>query len=141
MTHPWLEHLIPDHIRDFDPYTPSKPDRELKRLYGLDHLHRLNNNENVLGPAPNTCRILQEFSAGTIPIYPNGDSFDLRLALADRFSKTPDQFVVGNGSCEIITSIIKAFCSSGDNIVTADKTFAVYEWVATFSGCEARLVP
>ena len=141
MTHPWLERLIPNHIRDFDPYTPSKPDQELKQLYGLDHLHRLNNNENVLGPAPNACRILHEFSAGTIPIYPNGDSFDLRLALAQLSGKSPDQFLVGNGSCEIITSIIKAFCSPGDNIVTADKTFAVYEWVATFSGCEARLVP
>ena len=48
---------------------------------------------------------------------------------------------MGNGSCEVISSVIKAFCQPGDNIVTADKTFAVYEWVAEFSGIEARLVP
>jgi len=41
----------------------------------------------------------------------------------------------------VIAFVIKAFCESGDNIITADKTFAVYEWVAIFSGFEARLVP
>jgi len=64
----------------------------------------------------------------------------LRQALAIRFGCDADRFLVGNGSCEVITSIIKAFCEPGDNIVTADKTFAVYEWVAEFSGVEARLV-
>ncbi len=29
--------------------------------------------------------------------------------------------------------MIKAFCEQGDNIVTADRTFAVYEWIARFS--------
>ena len=41
----------------------------------------------------------------------------------------------------MIAFVIKAFCQEGDNIITADKTFAVYEWVADFSGFEARLVP
>ena len=41
----------------------------------------------------------------------------------------------------MIAFVIKAFCQEGDNIITADKTFAVYEWVAEFSGYEARLVP
>ena len=53
----------------------------------------------------------------------------------------PDQFLVGNGANEVIAFAIKAFCQEGDNIVTADKTFAVYEWVAEFSGFEARLAP
>ena len=53
----------------------------------------------------------------------------------------PDQFLVGNGANEVIAFAIKAFCRHGDNIITADKTFAVYEWVAQFSGFEARFVP
>ncbi len=48
---------------------------------------------------------------------------------------------MGNGANEVISFVIKAFCEKDDNIVTADKTFAVYEWVAEFSGFEARLVP
>lgn len=136
-----LQHLVPAHIQLFEPYTPSRPDHELMRAYGVDHLHRLNNNENPLGPPPAARKIISEFEPPRASVYPSGDCFDLRGILAARFGKNPDQFLVGNGSCEVIASVIKAFCEQGDNIVTADKTFAVYEWVAEFSGFEARLIP
>lgn len=111
------------------------------RLNGLDHLHRLNNNENTLGPSPAVRELLAEIEAGIVPIYPHGDSQDLREALSEVFGQNRSQFLVGNGSCELISSVVKAFCEPGDNIVTADKTFAVYEWVARFSGFEPRLIP
>ena len=136
-----LDHLVPEHIRLFDPYRPSPPDRELMRLYGLDRLHRLNNNENTLGPAPAVRELLAGIEAGIVPIYPHGDSQDLREALSDVLGKDRSRFLVGNGSCELISSVVKAFCEPGDNIVTADKTFAVYEWVARFSGIQPRLIP
>lgn len=136
-----LAELVPEHIRSFEAYVPSRPDPELMRLYGVDRLHRLNNNENALGPPPAARRIIEDFEAGRSAVYPSGDSYFLRKALAERFGKDPERFLVGNGSCEVIASVIKAFCEKGDNIVTADKTFAVYEWVAEFSGFEARLTP
>jgi histidinol-phosphate aminotransferase len=136
-----LDRLVPGHIRLFEPYYPSLPDRELMRLYRLDHLHRLNNNENALGPPPAVSEMLEKVEAGVFPVYPGGDSRELRQALADKHGKTPEQFLVGNGSCELISSVVKAFCEAGDNIVTADQTFAVYEWVAEFSGLDARLTP
>ncbi len=111
------------------------------RLYGLDHLHRLNNNENTLGPSAAVRELLDGIKAGIMPIYPHGDSQDLREALSEKLGPDRSCFLVGNGSCELISSVVKAFCEPGDNIVTADKTFAVYEWVAEFSGIEARLIP
>ncbi len=136
-----LTHLVPSHIQAFQAYYPSKPDQELMRLYGVDHLHRLNNNENALGPPPEVYSIVEEFPPKAVPVYPNGDCHYLCQKLAEKFGKEGNQFLVGNGSCEVISSVIKAFCEEGDNIVTADKTFAVYEWVAEFSGFEARLIP
>lgn len=136
-----LDALIPDYVRRFQAYIPSKPDHLLMREYGTELLHRLNNNENPLGPPPAAARIIAAFPPDRAAIYPSGDSFDLREALGRRFGISPDRFLVGNGSCEVISSVIKAFCQPGDNIITADKTFAVYEWVAEFSGIEARLVP
>jgi histidinol-phosphate aminotransferase len=111
------------------------------RQYGVDRLLRLNNNENALGPPPAAREALAAFAPDRGAVYPNGDCFFLRQALGRAFGKDPERFLVGNGSCEVITSVIKAFCQAGDAIVTADKTFAVYEWVASFSGVEARLVP
>lgn len=136
-----ISELVPAHVRCFEAYTPSKPDPELMRLFGVDHLHRLNNNENALGPPPAAKRVIESFEPPRSSVYPSGDSYFLRKALAEKFGKDPERFLVGNGSCEVIASVIKAFCEQGDNIVTADKTFAVYEWVAEFSGFQARLIP
>lgn len=136
-----LNALVPDFIKRFEAYIPSKPDPELMRLYGVDHLHRLNNNENPLGPPPAAAEIIKAFPPPRASLYPSGDVFYLRKALAERFGMDPDQFLCGNGANEVIAFAIKAFCQEGDNIITADKTFAVYEWVAEFSGFQAKLIP
>ncbi|EHJ47567.1 histidinol-phosphate aminotransferase [Solidesulfovibrio carbinoliphilus subsp. oakridgensis] len=133
--------LVPAHVREFESYTPSRPDPVLMRQYGVSHLYRLNNNENALGPPPLAREAIAAYAPDRAAIYPNGDAYDLRLALAAKFGKSPDQFLVGNGSCEGIGSVVRAFCALGDAIVTVDRTFAVYEWVARFTGIEARLVP
>ncbi|MHC1700252.1 MAG: histidinol-phosphate transaminase [Humidesulfovibrio sp.] len=138
---PAIAELVPEYIRAFEAYTPSRPDPVLMRQYGVEHLHRLNNNENALGPPPAARAVIEAFEAPRSAIYPSGDCYTLRTVLAERFGKDPERFLVGNGSCEVIASVIKAFCEKGDNIITADKTFAVYEWVAEFSGFEARLIP
>ncbi len=136
-----LEALIPEYVRSFQAYVPSRPDHLLKQEYGTPLLHRLNNNENPLGPPPAAARVIATFPPERAAIYPSGDSYDLRDALGEYFKISADRFLVGNGSCEVISSVIKAFCQPGDNIITADKTFAVYEWVAEFSGIEASLTP
>lgn len=136
-----IDSLQPQYVKCFEPYTPSKPDKELMRLYGCKRLYRLNNNENLLGPPPVSKMVINDFVPDRAAIYPSGDSYYVRQGLAKKFDKKPGQFLVGNGANEVITFVIKAFCEQGDNIITADKTFAVYEWVARFSGIEARLVP
>jgi histidinol-phosphate aminotransferase len=136
-----FERLVPAYVREFEPYIPSKPDQELKKLYGCDRLYRLNNNENPLGPPPGAQEAIRRFPPPGGAIYPSGDSYYLREEIAAFHGLQPDQVLVGNGANEVITFVIKAFCEQGDNIITADKTFAVYEWVATFSGIEARVIP
>lgn len=141
MTNLNLDRLVPPYVREFEPYIPSKPDPELKKLYGCSRLFRLNNNENPLGPPPGAQEVIRRFPPPRGAVYPSGDSYDLRQEIGRLHGVDPDQVVVGNGANEVIAFVVKAFCQPGDNIVTADKTFAVYEWVATFSGIEARLVP
>jgi len=136
-----LERLVPAYIQHFEAYIPSKPDDVLMKLYGCSRLFRLNNNENPLGPPPAARDIIERYPPPRASVYPSGDAYHLRYRLAEGLGLDPDQILVGNGANEVITFVIKAFCQKGDNIITADKTFAVYEWVAEFSGFEARLVP
>ncbi len=138
---PNLDILVPAYVREFEPYIPSKPDAELMKLYGCAKLFRLNNNENPLGPPPAAQEVIRRFPPPKGAVYPSGDSYCLRREIAALHNIDPEQILVGNGANEVISFVIKAFCEKGDNIITADKTFAVYEWVATFSGIEARVIP
>lgn len=141
MMKPNLDILVPAYVREFEPYIPSKPDAELMKLYGCDRLFRLNNNENPLGPPPGAQEVIRRYSPPNGAVYPSGDSYYLRRDIATLQNIDPDQIIVGNGANEVISFVIKSFCEKGDNIITADKTFAVYEWVANFSGIEARIIP
>jgi histidinol-phosphate aminotransferase len=138
---PPLDRLVPRHIQKIEPYIPSRPDDVLRQMFGCSTIYRLNNNENALGPSPEATRAIQAIRPEQAAIYPSGDAWHLRQRLAERFHLPPDSFIVGNGANEVIAFVIKAFCQEGDNIITTDRTFAVYEWVAEFSGYEARLVP
>jgi histidinol-phosphate aminotransferase len=141
MMQPNLDSLVPAYVREFEPYIPSRPDPELMKLYGCKRLFRLNNNENPLGPPPAAQEVIRRFPPPQGAVYPSGDSYYMRLAIGAAHGLDPDQILVGNGANEVIAFVIKAFCEKGDNIITADKTFAVYEWVAVFSGIAARIIP
>ena len=136
-----LGRLVPAHIQNITAYIPSKPDNVLCEMFNCQQIYRLNNNENALGPTPEAKAAIAKFNPLAAAIYPSGDAYHLRNRLAERFGHSPDAFIVGNGANEVIAFVINAFCQAGDNIITADKTFAVYEWVAEFSGFEAKLIP
>ena len=141
MEKPDIDRLVPDYIKRFEAYIPSKPDDVLMKMSGCPRLYRLNNNENPLGPPAGARKVIEAYPPSRASIYPSGDAYHLRNKLSSIYGLDPDQFLVGNGANEVISFVIKAYCQEGDNIITADKTFAVYEWVAMFSGFEARLVP
>jgi len=61
MNLPKLDRLVPSYIKGFEAYIPSKPDPELKKLFGCKQLYRLNNNENPLGPPPGCAGNLTSF--------------------------------------------------------------------------------
>ncbi|WP_328285872.1 histidinol-phosphate transaminase [Maridesulfovibrio frigidus] len=135
-----LHCLVPAFVKNFEPYIPSQPGDVLKKKYNYDVLYRLNNNENPLGPPSAALRAQTDFSPIDSAIYPSGDSYHLRLKLAESCELHPDQFIVTNGANESITLLIKSFCEPGDNIITADQTYGGYEWVARFSGIDTKLV-
>ncbi len=138
---PPLNRLVPPYIQKIEAYIPSKPDDVLKKMYNCPFLYRMNNNENVIGPPEKAIEAIMDFDPARAAIYPSGDGYHLRHRLSEVFGLPSCSFIIGNGANELIAFVIKAFCWKGDNIITSNKTFAVYEWTAEFSGFESRLVP
>ncbi len=113
-------------IAALTPYSPGKPLGELERELGIRQAIKLASNENPWGPSPKALQIL-EAASQTLHRYPDGGAHDLRQAIGERLKLPADQVLVGNGSDEIISLLVRAFLSPGDEAVMADLTFVMYK--------------
>jgi histidinol-phosphate aminotransferase len=102
----------------------------LERELGIRGAVKLASNENPLGPSPKALAALDE-GKETVHLYPDGGAHDLTRALADRWKVSGNHVVVGNGSDEIISLLVKTFVSPGEEAVMADHTFVMYKLAVT----------
>jgi histidinol-phosphate aminotransferase len=128
------------HIADLSPYVPGKPIEELERELGISGTVKLASNENPLGPSPKAMAAMEKAVAG-VHRYPDGASFALRNALAERLGVGDEQLVFGAGSDEILELISKAFLGAGDEVVFAWPSFAMYPIVAKGMAATPVMVP
>ncbi len=117
---------VHSNIESLVPYSPGKPMDELERELGITNAIKLASNENPLGPSPKAQAVLAD-GVATLHRYPDGGAHYLRRALAERWKVSADQVIVGNGSDEVISLLIKAFLAPGQEAVMADHTFVMYK--------------
>ncbi|WP_414661293.1 histidinol-phosphate transaminase [Horticoccus sp. 23ND18S-11] len=123
-------------------YEPGKPIEYVARELGLDPagIIKLASNENPFGPSPLALAAAkQALEHGEL--YPDGGCFALRQKLAAVRGLGADQFVIGNGSNEIIELLGHAFVGAGDEVVMGAPAFVVYKLVTLLFGARAVEVP
>ncbi|MGB9777642.1 MAG: histidinol-phosphate transaminase [Anaerolineae bacterium] len=113
-------------LADIRPYVSGKPIEEVQREYGLTDVIKLASNENPLGPSPRAMRALAE-EVPRLHLYPDGDSYDLRHALARHLGVQPDQVTVGNGADGVIVQTCLAYLDDGDEVIVGQPSFPLYE--------------
>ncbi len=123
-------------------YEPGKPIETLARELGLDPagIIKLASNENPHGPSPKGLAAAQR-ALQDAHLYPDGGYFALRQKLAAKFSLGPDQFVIGDGSNELLELLGHAFLSPGKECVMHQSAFVVYKLVALMFGAKPVEVP
>jgi histidinol-phosphate aminotransferase len=123
-------------------YEPGKPIEYVARELGLDPagIIKLASNENPFGPSPKALAAAQRALVEG-QLYPDGGCFELRRKLAAARELGPDQFVIGNGSNEIIEFLGHAFIDEGDHVVMGAPAFVVYKLVTLLFGAKAIEVP
>ncbi len=127
--------LTPAYIRDIAPYQPGKPIGELQRELGLRKIIKLASNENPLGPSPKAL-VAMEAALPAVALYPDGNGFELKSALAERFAITREEIVLGNGSNDVLELVARAFLGRGTSAVFSQHAFAVYPLVTQAVGAE-----
>lgn len=132
----------PAYIRAIAPYQPGKPISELAREMGLNEadIVKLASNENPLGVSPMAqAAIAREL--GELALYPDGNGFALKTAIAEKLGVALNQIVLGNGSNDVLELAARAFLKTGATAVYAQHAFAVYPLATQAVGAQGIEVP
>ncbi len=134
--------LAPGYIRAIAPYQPGKPIAELARELGLnpDSIIKLASNENPLGASPLALQAAQQALAD-IARYPDGNGFELKRALSQRYNVEPARIVLGNGSNDVLELAARAFLAPGIEAIYSQHAFAVYPLAVQAVGAAGIEVP
>ena len=135
-----MKNFFKDYIQSVKPYEPGKPIKELEREMGLRRVVKLASNENPLGPSGKAMRAARK-AIREMHLYPESKCFYLTQRLAEEFSISTDQILIGNGSNEIIELLARGFLSPGDQVISSEGTFLVYPILSQVCGAEYVTVP
>ena len=119
--------LAPAYVRAIAPYQPGKPVSEVARELGIAEadIVKLASNENPLGCGEKAKKAMLA-ALQDIHIYPDGNGFALKSALAKRFGVAIESVVLGNGSNDLLEYLAMAFLSRETSAVYSQHCFAVY---------------
>lgn len=135
-----MKNLAKRHLLKIKTYRPGKPIEEVKRELGLKEAIKLASNENALSPSPRVISGIRR-SLKDLNRYPDGGCFYLKRELARRFRLRPENFIIGNGSDEIITFAIRTFVKRNEEVIIARPTFLIYGIVAKVEDVDIKYVP
>jgi len=137
---PKIKSIFRKSIEKIKPYKPGKPIEEVKRELGLRKVIKLASNENPLGPSPKAIKAILK-SISDLNRYPDSNCFYLKQKLAKRFGLKEGNFIIGNGSDELIVLVLRALIEPGDEVLIAYPTFLIYEIQAHACGAKVIRVP
>ncbi|HTJ78289.1 MAG TPA: histidinol-phosphate transaminase [Rariglobus sp.] len=137
-----LEALVNPSVLTQPVYEPGKPIEDVARELGLDPatIIKLASNENPFGPSPRA-KAAAVRAMDQSELYPDGGCVALRARLARAYGLDATQFVVGNGSNELIELLGHVFLRPGDEVVMGNPAFAVYKLVTLLFGAKPVEVP
>lgn len=127
-------------LEQITPYVPGKPIEEVERELGLSNVIKMASNENPLGPSPLALEAVKGY-LHKISLYPDGNCYYLKRALAERYNLQEQNIVVGNGADELITLLGAAYLNPGEEIIMAQPSFSEYDFSARLMDAVPVYVP
>jgi histidinol-phosphate aminotransferase len=123
-------------------YVQGRSIEEAQALSGMMHVLKVGSNENVLGASP-AAKVAITAALADAHLYPDRHEDTLLDKLAFRIGGNlqKENFISGNGSCDVLRMIVQTFIEPGKNAVIAAPTFSMYELLVNMFGGEAVFVP
>ncbi|MBM3826358.1 MAG: histidinol-phosphate transaminase [Verrucomicrobia bacterium] len=123
-------------------YEAGRPIEVVAREFGLDpgSVIKLASNENPLGPSPLGLAAGRK-ALEQAHLYPDGGYTLLREKLAAKWRLQPTNFVIGNGSNEVMILLAQSFLRPGEEVVFGSQAFVVYKLATMLFGATPVEVP
>ena len=117
-------------------YEAGKPIELVVREYGVEakDIIKLASNENPYGTSPKVTQKIQNLAQNMF-MYPDDSMYELKEALANKFSVESTNIIIGAGSDQVIDFCIKAKCDENSKMLMSKTTFAMYEIYGKQTGC------
>jgi histidinol-phosphate aminotransferase len=117
--------LVRPAVAGLAPYEPGKPVEEVQRELGLERVVKLASNEGPYGPFPAALEAIARASL-ELNRYPDGGSYRLRNALAQRHGVRIEEITVCAGADAVVGYLSIASLEPGDEVVTGWPSFPSY---------------
>lgn len=113
-------------IRSISPYLPGAQPN-------VSNMIKINTNENAYPPSPKVKLALETFDTDELVRYSSLHHSELKQTLAKQYGLNEDQFVISNGSDEVLAFAMLAFFNSDQAILFPDITYGFYTvWADLF---------
>lgn len=101
---------------------------------------KLSSNENPYPALPSVAAAIADLLSG-INRYPDSSAADLSGAIAARYGVDTSNVVLGSGSVEIVSQLMRATAGPGDEVLFAWRSFEAYPMLVRAAGAESVHVP
>lgn len=123
-------------IRGMKAYQPGEQPQ------GKAHVIKLNTNENPYPPSPRVFTAIHEHLTGdALRKYPDPQGWTFRKAASKLFGVEPEMIVIGNGSDEILSMLVRAIVPEGGVVVAPTPSYLLYQTLANIQGARLQEIP
>ena len=124
-------------LRDIKIYEAGKPIELVVREFGIapKDVVKLASNENPIGTNPAVEKAIIA-NANRAHLYPDDSMFELKEALASKYTVNEENIIIGAGSDQVLEFIARAVLDEKSSVLMSAVTFAMYEIYAKQMGAK-----
>lgn len=121
-------------IRRMEGYVPGEQPQDKRYI-------KLNSNENPYPPSPHVIASLHKAVENGLQLYPDPVANRLRDTAAQVYGFQRENIIVGNGSDDLLTMLMRTFVDPGDRVAFPTPTYSLYEILAAMQDGQIVTVP
>jgi len=121
-------------IRQMHGYIPGEQPQDKRYI-------KLNSNENPYPPSPRVREALHRAIGEDLRLYPDPVANRLRDQAAKGYGLRREQIVVGNGSDDLLTMLMRTCVGPGDRVAYPVPTYSLYDELVTMQDGQIVRVP